>query len=132
MRAPCILLAVLALLAAGPCRAAAPPPQVYGEAVILVDVQSGRVLFHKNSRSPRAVASTQKLLTALIVAEDGNLDAPVTIQRFCRAGWSPSGWRSSLPRNVSRQRWRKPVPNSSPRGRCLLPAAHALAAARGC
>ena len=80
MRAPCITLAILALLTAGPCHAAAPPPQVHGEAVILVDVQSGRVLYHKNSRSPRAVASTQKLLTAIIVAEDGNLDAPVTIQ----------------------------------------------------
>ncbi len=80
MRTPRILLAAV-LLGAGPCRAVtAPPPQVHGESAILVDVQSGRVLYHKNSRAPRAVASTQKLLTALIIAEDGNLDAPVTIQ----------------------------------------------------
>jgi serine-type D-Ala-D-Ala carboxypeptidase (penicillin-binding protein 5/6) len=56
------------------------PPEVHGEAAIVVDVQSGRVLYHKNSRAPRAVASTQKLLTALIIAEEGNLWETVTIK----------------------------------------------------
>lgn len=59
---------------------AASPPAVHGEAAILVDVRSGRVLYNKNSRTPRAVASTQKLLTALIVAESGNLWEMVTIK----------------------------------------------------
>jgi D-alanyl-D-alanine carboxypeptidase (penicillin-binding protein 5/6) len=59
---------------------AAPPPQVHGASAILVDVRSGRVLFNKNSRERRAVASTQKLLTALIVAEEGNLWQTVTIK----------------------------------------------------
>lgn len=57
-----------------------PPPDIHGASAILVDVQSGRVLFSKQSREPRAVASTQKLLTALIVAEAGNLWEAVTIQ----------------------------------------------------
>ena len=59
---------------------AAAPPAVHGEAAIVVDVRSGRVLYNKNSRTPRAVASTQKLLTALIVAEEGNLWKTVTIK----------------------------------------------------
>ena len=59
---------------------AAPPPEVHGASAILVDVRSGRVLYNKNSRAPRAVASTQKLLTALIIAEDGNLWEMVTIK----------------------------------------------------
>lgn len=81
MRIPFRFLAFAALLFAEACHAIAQPPSgIHGEAVILVDVPSGRVLFHKNSREPRAVASTQKLLTALIVAEAGDLDRLVTIQ----------------------------------------------------
>jgi D-alanyl-D-alanine carboxypeptidase (penicillin-binding protein 5/6) len=68
------------LLAAVPAAGKVPPPQVHGQSAILVDVQSGRVLFSKNSREQRAVASTQKLLTALIIAESGNLWERVTIK----------------------------------------------------
>jgi D-alanyl-D-alanine carboxypeptidase (penicillin-binding protein 5/6) len=75
------LAAVLFLaLASTPLGAAVSPPSVHGEAFIVVDVKSGRVLSHRNSRAPRAVASTQKLLTALIIAEDGNLWETVTIK----------------------------------------------------
>ncbi len=81
MRISLRLLTFAALLFAGARQAvAAPPTDIHGKAIILVDVPSGRVLFHKNSREPRAVASTQKLLTALIVAESGDLDKLVTIQ----------------------------------------------------
>lgn len=72
--------AVCVLVLAGGVSHAANPPAVHGESAILVDVNSGRVLYNKNSRAPRAVASTQKLLTALIVAEEGNLWQNVTIQ----------------------------------------------------
>jgi serine-type D-Ala-D-Ala carboxypeptidase (penicillin-binding protein 5/6) len=75
-----ILLALCLLAFGGGTMRAASPPDVYGEAAILIDVGSGRVLYNKNSRAPRAVASTQKLLTALIVAEEGNLWQNVTIK----------------------------------------------------
>lgn len=80
MRPPgtALMLCFLAALAGN--LQAAPPPEVHGAAAILVDVGSGRVLYNKNSRAPRAVASTQKLLTALIIAEDGNLWQDVTIK----------------------------------------------------
>lgn len=76
------LLSVLPalLLAAVPAAGHPPPPEVHGESAIVVDVRSGRVLFHKNSRERRAVASTQKLLTALLIAEAGNLWETVTIK----------------------------------------------------
>jgi len=77
MRAALVLLALL--VPWGGLHAAAPAPEVHGASAILVDVQSGRVLFNKNSREPRAVASTQKLLTALLVAEAGGLWKQVTI-----------------------------------------------------
>ncbi len=45
----------------------------------MIDADSGRTLFQKNADQPRQVASTQKLLTALIIAERGSLDAPMVI-----------------------------------------------------
>lgn len=79
MRATTAILAVLIFATAG-AGTAAPAPQVHGAAAIVIDVQTGRVLFNKNSREHRAVASTQKLLTALLVVEAGDLDARVTIK----------------------------------------------------
>jgi len=56
------------------------PPQTAAASVMLVDALTGRVLYEKNADERRAPASTQKLLTALIVAEEGNLDKKVTFQ----------------------------------------------------
>jgi D-alanyl-D-alanine carboxypeptidase (penicillin-binding protein 5/6) len=56
-----------------------PPPPIAGESAIVLDVNSGRVLYAKNADVPRAVASTQKIITALCVLDAGNIDKPVTI-----------------------------------------------------
>jgi D-alanyl-D-alanine carboxypeptidase (penicillin-binding protein 5/6) len=56
-----------------------PPPPIFGESAIVVDVESGRVLYAKNADQRRAVASTQKIITALCVLDAGNLDKVVTI-----------------------------------------------------
>jgi D-alanyl-D-alanine carboxypeptidase (penicillin-binding protein 5/6) len=45
-----------------------------------VDANNGQTLYEKNPDEIRAAASTQKLLTALIIAERGFLDQPVTVQ----------------------------------------------------
>ena len=55
-------------------------PTTRAASVIVEDARSGEVLYEKNADATRAAASTQKLLTALIVAEDGFLDRPVTVQ----------------------------------------------------
>ena len=57
-----------------------PPPPIAGESAIVVDVQSGRVLYAKNADQPRAVASTQKIITALCVLDAGNIDKEVVIE----------------------------------------------------
>ena len=55
-------------------------PIITAESAILFDANTGRVLYKKNENERRAVASTQKLLTALIIAESGDLSAPVVIE----------------------------------------------------
>lgn len=55
-------------------------PRTRAAAVLVQDARSGETLYEKNADLPRAAASTQKLLTALIVAEDGFLDQTVTVQ----------------------------------------------------
>ncbi len=55
-------------------------PKTSAASVIVVDANTGKTLYEKNADQFRAPASTQKLLTALIVAESGLLDRPVTVQ----------------------------------------------------
>jgi D-alanyl-D-alanine carboxypeptidase (penicillin-binding protein 5/6) len=56
-------------------------PPILAASAILIDARTGRTLYQKNADQPRQVASTQKLLTALIVAEQDPLDEPVRVAR---------------------------------------------------
>jgi len=57
-------------------------PSTGAASVIVVDAHSGQTLYEKNADQIRAAASTQKLLTALIVAEHGFLDRPVRVEQI--------------------------------------------------
>jgi D-alanyl-D-alanine carboxypeptidase (penicillin-binding protein 5/6) len=54
-------------------------PVVSAGSAIVVDAANGNVLHAVNADQRRPVASTQKLLTALIVAESGNLDEKIRV-----------------------------------------------------
>jgi D-alanyl-D-alanine carboxypeptidase (penicillin-binding protein 5/6) len=55
-------------------------PRTRAVSVLVEDARTGEVLYEKNADATRPAASTQKLLTALIVAEEGYLDERVTVQ----------------------------------------------------
>ena len=55
-------------------------PAVSAGSVIVIDASNGQVLHEVNADKPRPVASTQKLFTALLVAEEGNLSAKVRVE----------------------------------------------------
>ena len=55
-------------------------PNTRAYSVMVVDARTGAVLHEKNADQPRPAASTQKLLTALIIAETGYLDRPVRVE----------------------------------------------------
>ncbi len=71
--------AVPALIASIP---RTPPPPVAAESVIVMDANSGRILYAKNADNVRPVASTQKIITALCVLDAGNIDKPVVITAY--------------------------------------------------
>ena len=56
-------------------------PNTRANSVMVVDARTGAVLHEKNADQPRPAASTQKLLTALIIAETGYLDRPVRVEQ---------------------------------------------------
>jgi D-alanyl-D-alanine carboxypeptidase (penicillin-binding protein 5/6) len=70
--APPPVAAPLAVLPAG-------APEIHARSAIMIDARTGRTLYEKNADSPRQVASTQKLVTALLVLERGDLDGRFTI-----------------------------------------------------
>jgi len=57
-------------------------PVVRAASVYVIEAKTGQVLYQKNAGERRAPASTQKLLTALIIAEAGNLDEPVRVEQI--------------------------------------------------
>jgi D-alanyl-D-alanine carboxypeptidase (penicillin-binding protein 5/6) len=67
------LAALAALALAGPASAAAQdspePPDLSAAAAIVVDGRNGEVMFAENADSRRAIASTTKLMTALLALE---------------------------------------------------------------
>ena len=66
---------------------ASEPPSVAARGAVLMDGESGRVLWGKNETEPLTMASTTKIMTAILVLEQGNLDDVITIST--RAANSP-------------------------------------------
>lgn len=88
-----ILLAAILLLSALPKELGAiqesMPPQISAPSAILIDTSDGRVLWEKNSRERRPIASTTKIMTAILALENLKQDDLVsTSQRASDAGES--------------------------------------------
>lgn len=56
-------------------------PTVSAQGAALVDGNSGRLLWGKDEEEPLAMASTTKIMTAILVLENGNLDDVVTVSK---------------------------------------------------
>lgn len=57
------------------------PQQLYAQSAVLMDADSGRVLFEKNGMDVKAMASTTKIMTCILALEQGNLDTIVTFSK---------------------------------------------------
>ena len=79
LRITASLILVLGFLSA-PAHAASPGANlIKADSVVVMDAGSGKILSSKNASVRREVASLQKILTAMLVIEAGQLDKPVTI-----------------------------------------------------
>jgi len=58
-----------------------PIPQISADRVIIIDPASEDILWEKNAEKRGAIASTTKLLTALLVVEAGDLDKLITVEK---------------------------------------------------
>ena len=75
----CCLAAVLLLLGLFPGKARAVGTSA--ASAILVDADSGRVLYEQNADAKMLIASTTKILTALVAIREGDLSQVVTVKR---------------------------------------------------
>ncbi|MCL2854489.1 MAG: D-alanyl-D-alanine carboxypeptidase [Defluviitaleaceae bacterium] len=60
-------------------------PNVEAAGAVLVEAESGRILWGKDEQTPLAMASTTKIMTALMVLEHGGLDDMVTVSKRAAA-----------------------------------------------
>lgn len=58
--------------------------QLYSEAVVLIDADSGEVLYEKNSKEKLPPASITKIATAIYAIEKGNINDLVTVSENAR------------------------------------------------
>ena len=98
---PLALLFCLVLSAAAPTALALEPPSLNGKAAILVDLDSGRVLYGHNENEERAIASLTKVMTVLLSLEaldSGriSLDDMVTAQDDCQEGMEEDSSTSGI------------------------------------
>ena len=56
-------------------------PNVDAQSAILMDYKTGRILFAKNENEPLAMASTTKIMTAILAIENGNLEDTVKVSK---------------------------------------------------
>lgn len=67
-------------------------PKINSRAAIVFDRNSGSILFGKNENEQRKMASTTKIMTAIVVIENANLDDTVTVsQKSAGTGGSRLG-----------------------------------------
>lgn len=83
MRRVCAVVAVLLVLLAVPGSGLAveAPPVLPAKAYLLLDAATGQVLYEHQGRSPLPMASTTKIMTAILALERGNLTDVVTVGR---------------------------------------------------
>lgn len=58
---------------------------LYAKSAVLMDAESGRVLYGKNEAEQMAMASTTKIMTLLIALEQGDLEQIITVSDYAQS-----------------------------------------------
>ena len=87
-RSLCLLISIIIFIAGiSPCAGEEEteikePQQLYALSAVLMDADTGRVLFEKDGYTVRANASTTKIMTCILAIESGKLDELVTVSKY--------------------------------------------------
>lgn len=57
-------------------------PDLYATSAVLLDADTGRVLYGKNAHTPMAMASTTKIMTCILLLELGDLEDEVKVSAY--------------------------------------------------
>ncbi|MGB4428652.1 MAG: D-alanyl-D-alanine carboxypeptidase family protein [Thermacetogeniaceae bacterium] len=87
-----IFLLVFQLFCLPQVEAGTGEPDIQAKAAVLIDESSGRVLFAKNPHQRLPQASTTKMMTCLLVIENGDLDKEVKISKHAAETGECSIW----------------------------------------
>lgn len=80
-----ILILLTVLCSRIPAALSSPPPDITARSAILIDAETGEVLYDKKSDTRLPPASTTKILTAIIAIESGRLDEQVRVSQRAAA-----------------------------------------------
>ena len=61
------------------------PEKLYAQSAVLMDAESGRVLFEKNGYEQKAMASTTKIMTCILALEKGSMEDIVVFSDYAAA-----------------------------------------------
>ena len=106
MKRRAILFFLLFLLQMGSVPTLAAEPTVAAQGAALIDGKTGRLLWGKNADAPLAMASTTKIMTAILVLERASLTEVVTVSKNAAcAPWSllPVSARNTRPKRYAPQ-----------------------------
>ncbi|MDE7030787.1 MAG: D-alanyl-D-alanine carboxypeptidase, partial [Lachnospiraceae bacterium] len=59
-----------------------PDLRLYAKAAVLMDADSGRVLYERSGDEQLAMASTTKIMTLIVTLENANLEDTVTVSSY--------------------------------------------------
>lgn len=57
------------------------PSELYARSAVLMDAQTGRILFAKNAQEEMPMASTTKIMTCILALEEGNMSDQVAVSQ---------------------------------------------------
>ncbi|MCL2377782.1 MAG: D-alanyl-D-alanine carboxypeptidase [Defluviitaleaceae bacterium] len=75
----CMFISIVFTFSANIYAATPKSPEVNAHGAILMDAETGRVLWGKNEHEPMAMASTTKIMTAILAIESGRINETVTV-----------------------------------------------------
>ena len=78
-----IWVSFLVLLCGITASAEGEPEQLYARSAVLMDADSGRVLFEKDGYKKYPMASTTKIMTCILALEEGDMNDIVTASAQC-------------------------------------------------